>query len=178
MSACFVGIFIVGFWYRSMWIGCPLPCVVNQEDISVSRAAKESLEARFKTRRIDFTKAVMCCPRIMFVSMCVCCILLFQYICHWYLEASGNATVSRACSNRQVASRLSCLDSNLWVGAIRTVIRNVCSMVLSNFCNILFWKDLKSIFIFYSLHFFTVYSYDSRALFCRWLFHFKEVPAS
>jgi len=34
MSACFVGTFIVGFWYRSMWIG-------------------------FKTRRIDFTKAVM-----------------------------------------------------------------------------------------------------------------------
>lgn len=34
MSACFCGIFIVGFWYRSMWIG-------------------------YKTRRIDFTKAVM-----------------------------------------------------------------------------------------------------------------------
>eukprot|EP00913_Durusdinium_trenchii_P025026 g23491.t1 len=33
-SACLVGTFIVGFWYRSMWIG-------------------------FKTRRIDFTKAVM-----------------------------------------------------------------------------------------------------------------------
>jgi len=34
MSACFFGTFIVGFWYRSMWIG-------------------------FKTRRIDFTKAVI-----------------------------------------------------------------------------------------------------------------------
>jgi len=34
MSACLMGTAIVGFWYRSMWIG-------------------------FKTRRIDFTKAVM-----------------------------------------------------------------------------------------------------------------------
>eukprot|EP00933_Yihiella_yeosuensis_P024294 TRINITY_DN1882_c0_g3_i1.p1 TRINITY_DN1882_c0_g3~~TRINITY_DN1882_c0_g3_i1.p1 ORF type:complete len:279 (-),score=79.17 TRINITY_DN1882_c0_g3_i1:106-942(-) len=34
MSACLVGTAIVGFWYRSMWIG-------------------------FKTRRIDFTKAVL-----------------------------------------------------------------------------------------------------------------------
>jgi len=34
MSACFFGTAIVGFWYRSMWIG-------------------------YKTRRIDFTKAVL-----------------------------------------------------------------------------------------------------------------------
>ena len=26
ISACAVGTFIVGFWYRSMWIGCALPC--------------------------------------------------------------------------------------------------------------------------------------------------------
>ena len=91
------------------------------QPLSTREQQNRSTMARFKTRRIDFTKAVMCGAwmpnkthkKTMSSNHTVVPMCLSFYssnisatICQWYLEASGNATVSRACSNRHISNLL------------------------------------------------------------------------